>query len=338
MLKTVSGFSSLKVSGTLELNKLSANGSLGTSGLVLHSNGSSAYWDLSTASIDTADQYSWSNTQTFSNTITFSQTIDGTANNSLNLGGVAAASYVNTSGAYTISGIHTYSANLIIGSTSEIIINSAAGIVANNSFGTAGQRLTTNGSAVYWSNAVSSVATGNGMTGGPITTTGTVSVLANTGIVANATGVFVNSAYIATISANNASYLGGVIASSYLTASGAQTLLDKRISPRIVTQASVASLSVDIGAAEIYVITAQAGALTIAASTLRTPTNGEKMTIRIKDNGTLRAITWGTGTGGWRAVGTALPTSTTAGKTIYIGAIYNSNDARWDVVSTAQEV
>jgi hypothetical protein len=45
----------------------------------------------------------------------------------------------------------------------------------------------------------------------------------NTGIVANSTGVFVNSAYIATISANNASYLGGTAAANYVQNAGAYT-------------------------------------------------------------------------------------------------------------------
>jgi len=95
---------------------------------------------------------------------------------------------------------------------------------STGSQGTAGQVLTSNGASnVYWSTVsggggsgtVTSVATGNGMTGGTITTTGTVSVLANTGIVANATGTFVNATYIGTISSNNASYLGGTAAASY---------------------------------------------------------------------------------------------------------------------------
>src|SRR6056300_194040 len=87
---------------------------------------------------------------------------------------------------------------------------------ANGTAGDAGQVLTTNGSNVYWSSVagggggtVTQVNTGIGLTGGPITTTGTVSVNPNTGIVANASGLFVNSAYIETLDANNASYLGG---------------------------------------------------------------------------------------------------------------------------------
>jgi hypothetical protein len=62
------------------------------------------------------------------------------------------------------------------------------------------------------------------MTGGPVTTTGTVSVLANTGIVANATGVFVNSAYIGTLSANNANNLGGTAAANFVQNTDSRTL------------------------------------------------------------------------------------------------------------------
>jgi len=118
----------------------------------------------------------------------------------------------NVSGNVAIGGITTFSGNIVLGSV---------GLSSNGSFGTAGHVLHSNGTATYWAaddnsgGTVTSVATGNGMTGGTITTTGTVSVLANTGIVANATGVFVNATYIGTISANNASFLGGTAAASY---------------------------------------------------------------------------------------------------------------------------
>ena len=69
-----------------------------------------------------------------------------TSNNSTNLGGVAAASYVNTAGAYTITGVHTYNAN--------VVIASGSGVSANGGFGSNGQALTSNGSAVYWSTIV----------------------------------------------------------------------------------------------------------------------------------------------------------------------------------------
>lgn len=87
-------------------------------------------------------------------------------------------------------------------------------IIANSSIGAPGQVLASNGSGLYWqtvsgTGTVTQIDTGNGLSGGPINTTGTISVKANTGIVANSSGLFVNSAYIGTLSANNSSYLGG---------------------------------------------------------------------------------------------------------------------------------
>jgi len=106
-------------------------------------------------------------------------------------------------------------------------------IVANGSLGISGQVLTTNSTGIYWesiagSGTVTSVDSGDGLTGGPITDSGTISVLANNGISANSTGVFVvqgtgavvnatgvhvNSVYIGTLAANSATYLGGNTAS-----------------------------------------------------------------------------------------------------------------------------
>ena len=124
---------------------------------------------------------------------------------------------------------------LTVNSTLVTIPTSIA-LSANGSNGTSGQVLTSNGVGVYWSTVsgggggVTSVATGNGLIGGTITTTGTISILANngttantsglfvasgTGIVVNTGGVHVNSSYIATLDANNSSFLGGTAAASY---------------------------------------------------------------------------------------------------------------------------
>jgi hypothetical protein len=68
-----------------------------------------------------------------------------------------------------------------------------------------------------------------------------------------------------------------------------------------------------------------------------TPTDGQKLIIRIKDNGTAQALTWTTTSGAYRAVGVTLPVTTVAGKVLYIGCIYNSQDTFWDAVATAQQ-
>lgn len=79
-----------------------------------------------------------------------------TANNANSLGGVLAANYVNTSGAYTISGVHTHSANVIVNAT--LGVNSV--IALNGSNGSAGQVLTSNGNSnAYWSTPTASVNT-----------------------------------------------------------------------------------------------------------------------------------------------------------------------------------
>jgi hypothetical protein len=66
----------------------------------------------------------------------------GTANNANNLGGVATASYVNTSGAYTITGIHTHQANIQMGNTSVNTQISNSTILISNSTSTSTLGLT----------------------------------------------------------------------------------------------------------------------------------------------------------------------------------------------------
>lgn len=82
-----------------------------------------------------------------------------------------------------------------------------------------------------------------------------------------------------------------------------------------------------------YNVTAIAQAFTLAAPS-GTPKQGQKLIIRIKDNGTARAITFNSI---YRAVGTPLPTTTVVSKTLYLGFIYNATDIKWDLVASAQE-
>jgi hypothetical protein len=77
--------------------------------------------------------------------------------------------------------------------TTAVALGTSAGLIANGSVGTSGHILHSNGTSVYWAadqQGVTSVASGDGLSGGPISTTGTISVLANNGISANSSGVF----------------------------------------------------------------------------------------------------------------------------------------------------
>jgi hypothetical protein len=124
-----------------------------------------------------------------------------------------------------------------------------------------------------------------------------------------------------------------------VTLNATQTLTNKRITPRIGSNGATTSGNItptgDLS--DQYNITGLTGAITIFPPS-GTPTNGQKLTIRIKDNGTGRTISWITTAGGYRQIGTTLPNNTVASKTTYVACIYNSADTYWDVVAVTQEV
>ena len=62
-----------------------------------------------------------------------------------------------------------------------------------------------------------------------------------------------------------------------------------------------------------------------------TPVAGQKLIIRIKDDGTARALTYDTE---FRAsTDLALPTTTVLGKTLYMGFIWNATDTKFDLLA-----
>ena len=95
-----------------------------------------------------------------------------------------------------------------------------------------------------------------------------------------------------------------------------KTLLD----PTIQSTASTATLTPNANEDDQVVVTALAANMTIAAPS-GSPVQGQKLVIRIEDNGTSRTLTWNAI---YEVVGVTLPTSTTASKKIYVGCIYNS--------------
>ena len=126
-----------------------------------------------------------------------------------------------------------------------------------------------------------------------------------------------------------------IYTSGYIPASS-MTFTNKRNKPRIVSATSYTTdtgTSLSVATADEFIITAQAGALKFN-NPAGTPVQGEKLIIRIKDNGTARALTYDTQ---FRAMGVALPTTTVISKTLYMGFIYNATDTKWDLVAVAQE-
>jgi hypothetical protein len=136
-------------------------------------------------------------------------------------------------------------------------------------------------------------------------------------------------------------YSGGVPTTRTITINGLNQDLSANRSwdafALVPTQTITSSATVTpTGSNQLVVITAQAAALTLAAPT-GTFAQGQPLMIRIKDNGTARAITWTSGTFGYRAIGVTLPTTTVVNKTTYVGCIFNSTDSRWDVIGVTTE-
>lgn len=119
--------------------------------------------------------------------------------------------------------------------------------------------------------------------------------------------------------------------SGKLIADGGKTIADLR-SPAIQSVTSAATVTPTFSD-DMVKITAQAAALALANPT-GTAISGHGLVIRIKDNGTARAISFDTQ---YRAIGVNLPTTTVVNKTLYLGMVYNADDTKWDVVAVAQE-
>ena len=102
--------------------------------------------------------------------------------------------------------------------------------------------------------------------------------------------------------------------------------------PRIQNVSSALNVT-PTGSDDLVIITAQAAALNLVNPSGGW-SEGQPLMIRIKDNGTARAISFDTN---YRAIGVTLPTTTTVSKTTYLGIIYNSVDGKWDVIGVTTQ-
>jgi hypothetical protein len=210
---TTSGIDKIIVANLVP-TQIWANGGFGTNGQLLTSNGSSIFWQTLPDSVvgsNTEIQFNDGGVLGSNSNFTFNKTtttlsvgtstinstsFNGTANNALNLGGIAASGYQTTAGlAANVATLTANNSTNLNGQPASFYTNAtnlATGTVptARLGSGTANAQTFLSGDQSY-KTAVTSVASGNGLSGGPIFSTGTISVQAGDGIVSNAAGVAV---------------------------------------------------------------------------------------------------------------------------------------------------
>lgn len=145
--------------------------------------------------------------------------------------------------------------------------------------------------------------------------------------------------------ANGGTGIASYTTGNYINASGSTTLQQRTpaqvltdiaalpIAPRLQSTTSTATFTPAMNVEDMGIITAQAAALNIANPT-GSPVQGQKYMIRIKDNGTARAITYGTN---YRGITGTLPATTVINKTMYLGFVWNSTDTKMDLIATVTE-
>jgi hypothetical protein len=108
-----------------------------------------------------------------------------------------------------------------------------------------------------------------------------------------------------------------------------------RVNPRSNGVATSATPAINIDTTDIFSLTALAEAVTSFTTNLTgTPVNGQKLIVRILDNGVAQTLAWGAS---FASRGVLLPTTTMASKYLYVGFIFNNITVTFDCVAVIQE-
>jgi len=111
--------------------------------------------------------------------------------------------------------------------------------------------------------------------------------------------------------------------------------ISKAIVPRFASVASAAAPAINTNLVDCFSVTALATTITSFTTNLTgSPVDFQSLIIRIRDNGSARAITWGSS---FAAMGTSLPTTTFAGKTMNVALRYDAILSVWGCLAVSQQ-
>lgn len=115
--------------------------------------------------------------------------------------------------------------------------------------------------------------------------------------------------------------------------SSTNTLTNKRITKRVVSTTQSATPTINTDNTDVSHITGLAQAITSFTTNLSgTPVDGDTLIIDVTDNGTGRAITWGSS---FEASTVSLPTTTVASTKLTVGFRWNTATSKWTCVAVA---
>jgi len=194
-----------------------ANGSIGTAGQRLTSNGSTIYWETplpGVAGANTSIQF----------------------NDSSSLAGSANLTFDKITNLLYVPNVNTASLNVtgFTANSTRVSISTGAGLEANGGIGNAGQVLHSNGTTAYWANTtadITEVIAGDGITGGGTGGAVTLNVVGSNSISVAADSISVPTGSTLTVNStgvhvNNALSIGDLVLSGNLTVSGTLTTID----------------------------------------------------------------------------------------------------------------
>lgn len=118
-----------------------------------------------------------------------------------------------------------------------------------------------------------------------------------------------------------------------VTLGATQTMTNKRRTRRVVATTQAATPAINTDNTDVSSITGLAQAITSFTTSLTgTPVVGDLLEIQITDNGTARAITWGTS---FEATTVALPTTTVISTMLRVLFEWNTVASKWDCIAVA---